>query len=100
PRTRLGGRRRLACRPMSGARRPVGRALLAAAVLVCGLVITTGRPARAAGTPPPNAFILVDAGTGEIITSRNVHEPLPPASTAKILTALVAVERLPPDAVI
>ena len=29
-----------------------------------------------------------------------MHEALPPASTAKIMTALVAVERLPPNATI
>src|SRR5204863_5521708 len=33
-------------------------------------------------------------------TSRNLHGAVPPASTVKILTALVAVERLPPKAMI
>src|SRR5206468_3201313 len=64
PRTRPGDRRRLAWYPMRGARRPVGRALLAAALLVGGLLVTLTEPAVADGTPPPNAFILVDAGTG------------------------------------
>ena len=44
--------------------------------------------------------MLVDAGTGAVITARHMHEALPPASTAKIMTALVAIERLPPDATI
>ena len=35
-----------------------------------------------------------------MITGRNMHEALPPASTAKIMTALVAVERLPPNAMV
>ena len=71
-------------------------------MLVAGLVVTLGAPAGAdtTGTPPPQAFILVDAGTGAVITARNMHEALPPASTVKIMTALVAVERLPADATI
>jgi D-alanyl-D-alanine carboxypeptidase len=70
-------------------------------MLVAGFVASSEFPAHAVestGTPPPEAYILVDAGTGAIITGRNMHEALPPASTAKIMTALVAVERLPPNA--
>ena len=77
-------------------------ALLGLALLVGGLVTTAVAPVGAdtTATPPPEAFILVDAGTGAIITGRNMHEALPPASTAKIMTALTAVERLRPDAMI
>ncbi len=76
-------------------------ALIAVSVLVAGLAGIIAPAARAdTGTPPPEAFILVDAGTGAVITGRNIHEALSPASTAKIMTALVAVERLPPDAMI
>jgi D-alanyl-D-alanine carboxypeptidase len=35
-----------------------------------------------------------------VLTSRNLHGAVPPAITVKILTALVAVERLPPKAMI
>ncbi|MHB8670111.1 MAG: D-alanyl-D-alanine carboxypeptidase family protein, partial [Acidimicrobiales bacterium] len=52
----------------------------------------------AAPPPPPKAWILVDDDTGAIIDAGNEHEPLPPASVTKVLTALVAVERLPVDA--
>jgi len=76
-------------------------ALIAVAVLVAGCAGLAEIPAHAeTGTPPPEAFILVDAGTGAVITGRNMHKALPPASTAKIMTALVAVERLPPNATI
>jgi serine-type D-Ala-D-Ala carboxypeptidase (penicillin-binding protein 5/6) len=75
-----------------------GGGLLALTLLVTGLFGASLPPAHADGTPPPEAFILVDAKTGAIITGRHVHEALSPASTAKIMTALVAVERLPPDA--
>jgi D-alanyl-D-alanine carboxypeptidase (penicillin-binding protein 5/6) len=75
-----------------------GGGLLALTLLLTGLVQATGAPAHAAneGTPPPEAFILVNANTGSIITGRHMHEAIPPASTTKIMTALVAVERLPP----
>jgi D-alanyl-D-alanine carboxypeptidase (penicillin-binding protein 5/6) len=75
-----------------------GGGLLALTLLVTGLFGASLPPAHADGSPPPEAFILVDAKTGSIITGRHVHEALSPASTAKIMTALVAVERLPPDA--
>ena len=75
-----------------------GGGLLALTLLVAGLVGAAVPSAHADGTPPPEAFILVDAKTGSIITGRHVHEALSPASTAKIMTALVAVERLPLDA--
>ena len=55
-------------------------------------------PARS-GAPaiPTAAGILVDADTGEILWQENAHAQLPPASTTKILTALVALENFSPD---
>jgi D-alanyl-D-alanine carboxypeptidase (penicillin-binding protein 5/6) len=47
---------------------------------------------------PPKAYILVDAGSGAVLGASHEHDALPPASTAKLMTALTAVERLPPDA--
>jgi D-alanyl-D-alanine carboxypeptidase len=75
-----------------------GGGLLALVVLLTGLLGATVPPAHAdvQGTPPPEAFILVDAQTGSVITGRHVHDAISPASTAKIMTALVAVERLRP----
>ncbi|MGO9876201.1 MAG: D-alanyl-D-alanine carboxypeptidase family protein [Acidimicrobiia bacterium] len=93
---------------MHGDARPARRrvlrltgALITAAIMVAGWAGVAAIPAHAdPGTPPPEAYILVDAGTGAVITGRNIHEALPPASTAKIMTALVAVERLAPNAII
>jgi len=85
---------------MWGPTRTPGRALVAVALLACSFVVSLGRPVAADGTPPPQAFVVVDAGTGAVLTSRNLHEALPPASTTKIMTALVAVERLSPTALI
>ncbi|HMZ11907.1 MAG TPA: D-alanyl-D-alanine carboxypeptidase, partial [Plasticicumulans sp.] len=57
-------------------------------------------PARAADEPRLSArsAILLDAGTGEILYERDPHAALPPASTTKVLTALIALERLDPAA--
>jgi D-alanyl-D-alanine carboxypeptidase (penicillin-binding protein 5/6) len=44
----------------------------------------------------PKASILVDADTGAVLDALNVHEPLPPASLTKIVTALTAVAVLEP----
>ena len=86
---------------MWGQTRTFGRALLVSVLVVCGVVVVGAEPvAGQEGTPPPQAFVVVDAGTGAVLTSRNLHQPLPPASTTKILTALVAIERLPSNAMI
>jgi len=49
--------------------------------------------------PPPDtikaeAALLVDAKTGEVLYSRNADEHLLPASTTKLMTALIVRERL------
>jgi D-alanyl-D-alanine carboxypeptidase len=54
------------------------------------------RPAQSTGElPPPKAQIVVDATTGAVLAGDHVHDALYPASLVKIMTALVAVERLP-----
>ncbi|MDQ1521287.1 MAG: hypothetical protein QOI55_2360 [Actinomycetota bacterium] len=90
-------RRCLACRPV------LRRAVHVFAVSVAVFVTFAGVATRAEAAPqsaPPRAFILVDADTGRVLASDHDHDPLPPASTAKLMTALTAIERLPPDATI
>lgn len=56
-------------------------------------------PAAVAAAPPdiPAAGgILVDIDTGAILWQRDAHKRLPPASTTKILAAMVALENLAP----
>ncbi len=57
---------------------------------------TTRTPA--APPPPMNAAagILVDIDTGEILWQENPHKALPPASTTKVMTALVVLENFSP----
>ncbi len=49
------------------------------------------------GEPQPQAWIVVDADTGRVLAGRDVHTPYSPASMTKVMTALTAIERLPPS---
>src|SRR5215468_2444845 len=46
------------------------------------------------------AAIVVDNKTGEVLYARNATLSLPPASTTKLLTAMIALRQLSPDAVL
>ncbi|MGQ0823672.1 MAG: D-alanyl-D-alanine carboxypeptidase family protein [Actinomycetota bacterium] len=72
------------------------------AVTTCALPATAGAVARPgqAQSPPPTAYIVVNTTSGDVLEAGNEHEALPPASTAKIMTALTAIERLSLDATI
>jgi len=64
------------------------RALLVVGVLACA--------APAVAAPPPvqaQAYILVNPTTGEVLASKNPDRRLPMASTTKLMTAIVAMER-------
>ena len=43
------------------------------------------------------AAIVIDTTTGRILYEKNIHHKMPMASTTKIMTALVALERVPLD---
>src|SRR5688572_28067544 len=75
----------------------LGRRLLLLAVVLVALASTVAvRPASAApATQEPSAYIVVDAETGNVLVGKDVHQALLTASTVKLLTALVALERLP-----
>jgi D-alanyl-D-alanine carboxypeptidase (penicillin-binding protein 5/6) len=47
--------------------------------------------------PDPDSWILVDADTGAVLDGADTRTPHLPASTVKLFTALVAVQRLPAD---
>jgi len=80
----------------------LGRRLLLLAVVLVALASTVAvRPGSAApATQEPSAYIVVDATSGAVLEGKNVHEPHLTASTVKLLTALVALERLPLDATV
>jgi D-alanyl-D-alanine carboxypeptidase (penicillin-binding protein 5/6) len=77
--------------------------LLVLAASAGALSIPPAPPARAQPGPPSmprtRAWILADADSGRVLAAQDHHEALPPASTTKLMTALVATERLPKEAV-
>jgi len=57
------------------------------------LVLSGASMADAAGpSVRAKAAIIMDGSTGEVLWSRRPDDPLPPASTTKVMTALLAVE--------
>ena len=75
--------------------RSLARVLLAV-LLVAGLAPpTAAQPALQA-----RAFALVEARTGQVLAHRQAHTPWPPASTTKVLTALLVAESLQPQDVV
>jgi D-alanyl-D-alanine carboxypeptidase (penicillin-binding protein 5/6) len=71
---------------------------LVAAVALMVAAVVGAAPVGASPLPTPEADIVVDASTGCMLQGLNVHTRIHPASTAKVMTALVGVERLAPDA--
>jgi D-alanyl-D-alanine carboxypeptidase (penicillin-binding protein 5/6) len=66
---------------------------------VCLLLVTRfgAAPAGAAQPAPPplpKAYVLVDVDTGAVIAQQDARTLRPPASTIKLLTALIASQRL------
>lgn len=64
--------------------------------IVLALLFCPGLWQQAAAAPPPtvtaDAAVLMDATTGEVLYDKNMHQRRPPASTTKILTAIIALE--------
>lgn len=65
----------------------------------CGLVLPDG-----AAAPPPGinsmSWLIADADTGDVLAAKDPHARNRPASTLKILTALLAADQLPLNQVV
>jgi D-alanyl-D-alanine carboxypeptidase (penicillin-binding protein 5/6) len=75
----------------------------AALLLAAAAVAAVAAPARATDRPPDvaaAAVIVANGATGEVLYARNADARLPMASITKIMTALVTLERVRPDAVV
>ncbi len=69
--------------------------LLAAALFLTGSVFASSLDlpsAQVSYTCSAESYCLMDADTGELLSSRNPDLPMPMASTTKIMTCLVALE--------
>ncbi|MGB9903925.1 MAG: D-alanyl-D-alanine carboxypeptidase family protein [Desulfotomaculales bacterium] len=74
-------------------------AYLALALFAPGVAARAGETAEASPGPPAitgEAAVLMDARTGQVLFAKNEHKKMYPASTTKILTALVILERVNP----
>jgi len=49
---------------------------------------------------PASAYVIADAGTGEVLAAKDAHGLFPPASTLKVLTAITMLPRLNPNATV
>jgi D-alanyl-D-alanine carboxypeptidase (penicillin-binding protein 5/6) len=74
---------------------PTGLVLSALLLLIWNVCCL---PPAASADPNPSAVaaVMMDAETGEVLYEKNAHLPLPMASTTKVMTALLGVERLRP----
>lgn len=83
---------------------PRGVVLVAVALATLVAGIAPGRAAAQTSTtvapppPAPRAWVVVDADTGAVVDGGREREPMLVASAFKVLTALVVVENLSPDA--
>ncbi len=68
-------------------------ALLVLSVLMLVRAVPVGAAAAEAPVIPAKAYLLMDATTGQVLISYEGDTPLPVASTTKIMTAILAIER-------
>ena len=68
--------------------------------IIFALTLTTSNVQAASSEPHVTATsaILVEASTGRILYEKNANEELPPASMTKMLTCVIALEKLNPNA--
>ncbi|MGH3835879.1 MAG: D-alanyl-D-alanine carboxypeptidase family protein [Pseudonocardiaceae bacterium] len=81
--------------PVAVPDRPVGGPQMG----VCGLVLPVGAPAPPEGISA-TSWLVADADSGEVLAARGPHARHRPASTIKLLTALLAVDQLPLNRVV
>ncbi|MGH3866923.1 MAG: D-alanyl-D-alanine carboxypeptidase family protein [Pseudonocardiaceae bacterium] len=65
----------------------------------CGLVLPAGAPAPPAGITSMS-WLIADADSGEVLAAKDPHARNRPASTLKLLTALLTADQLPADRVV
>ena len=81
-------------------RRMITRQTAIALTMLLAASAVGAQDARDLGRVTAKAGIVVDVRTGEVRYARNSTLPLPPASTTKLLTALIALRQLSPQAVL
>jgi D-alanyl-D-alanine carboxypeptidase (penicillin-binding protein 5/6) len=62
-------------------------------IAAAALALVASRLAHGAGTAPV-AYVVMDARTGTVLAEHEPHKQWPPASMAKMMTVLIAMERV------
>src|SRR5215470_14511944 len=65
-----------------------------------GIVVHYPRGGRRLPSVPASAYVIADAGTGDVLAAKDAHGLFPPASTLKVLTAITMLPRLNPNATV
>src|ERR1051326_4181327 len=63
------------------------------AVGIAAAAVSGAAPAGATGAAPV-AYVVMDADSGTVLAERDAHKRWPPASMAKMMTVLIAMERV------
>src|SRR5271165_5001442 len=84
-------------KPRSMAAREVGGPLMAGTGTV---LANLPRGAQKLPKVPASAWLVANAGTGQVLAARDPHGEFGPASTLKVLTAITLIPRLNPAAMI
>lgn len=87
---------------MSLSNRRGGNSMIGWALVLAGWLMTLSSVQAAGEAPiiPPapsvaaSSYLLTDAETQKVLVEHNIHEPLPPASLTKIMTAFIAAVEL------
>lgn len=74
----------------------MGRRRVAVAAILIAVSGTAAWARRAATTAgePPVAYLVMDADSGTVLAERDAHKRWPPASMTKMMTVLLAMERV------
>ncbi|MFM9044521.1 MAG: D-alanyl-D-alanine carboxypeptidase family protein [Solirubrobacterales bacterium] len=86
-----------------GARLKVLLVAALAALLLAPVAQVPARERDRTGDPPKldaKSWILIEQRSGDVLTSNSVDEVLPMASTTKLMTAYLAIQRLDPSRVV
>ncbi|MBU0929131.1 MAG: D-alanyl-D-alanine carboxypeptidase [Spirochaetes bacterium] len=91
-----GSRARLAARITLAARSSLAAAMVAVALSVpCAPAFAAEAPSFRNGAPPAvdaKSVIIVDMANGDVLYERDADAPIPPASLAKIMTMMIALD--------
>jgi D-alanyl-D-alanine carboxypeptidase (penicillin-binding protein 5/6) len=94
----------LAVSPDSPAAAPTSQAarLAVGGTRLASSGVVVNYPAGAPQLPrvPASAYVIADAGTGQVLAAKDPHGEFAPASTLKVLTAITLIPRLSPAAMV